>query len=75
MFHASGRSMKTQTISGQSSTQVSDRQLFGAQVVGKTLDYMNQNQNQHRMNKDYDFQTRVLGAAYTGKGTLMDDMV
>jgi hypothetical protein len=65
--------METQSTSGLGSSQASDRQIFGAQVVSKTLDYMNQ--NQHGTNKDYDFQTSVLGAAYTGKGTLMDDMI
>lgn len=52
------------------------RQTFGAQVVAKTLDYMNQNSNlSGGMNADYDFQTAVLGAAYAGKGTLADMMV
>ncbi len=63
--------METQATSDLGSSQA--RQIFGAQVVSKTLDYMNQ--NQHGTNKDYDFQTSVLGAAYTGKGTLMDDMI
>lgn len=54
----------------------SNRQVFGAQVVAKTLDYMNQNQNMSGgSNADYDFQTKVLGAAYAGKGTMVDMMV
>ena len=54
----------------------SNRQVFGAQVVTKTLDTMNQNQSMSGgTNADYDFQTSVLGAAYTGKGTMVDMMV
>ncbi|MEW5773415.1 MAG: hypothetical protein AB1916_07800 [Thermodesulfobacteriota bacterium] len=54
----------------------SSRQVFGAQVVSKTLDYMNRNQNMSGGgNADYDFQTSVLGAAYAGKGTMVDMMV
>jgi hypothetical protein len=50
----------------------SDRQVFGAQVVAKTMDYMNRNQITGETNADFDFQTKVLGAAYAGKGTMMD---
>lgn len=53
----------------------SNRQVFGAQVVAKTLDYMNQNQSMSGgASADYDFQTKVLGAAYAGKGTMVDMM-
>ena len=51
------------------STGASDKQLFGAQVVTKTLDYMNSDQN-GSTDSDYDFQKSVLGAAFTDKGTL-----
>lgn len=54
----------------------SSRQVFGAQVVAKTLGVMNQNQNMSGgADADYDFQTAVLGAAYAGKGTMLDMMV
>ena len=54
----------------------SDRQVFGAQVVAKTLDVMNRNPNSSGASgADYDFQTKVLGAAYAGKGTAVDMMV
>lgn len=54
----------------------SSRQVFGAQVVSKTLDYMNRNQSMSGGgDADYDFQTKVLGAAYAGKGTMVDMMV
>ncbi|NDV25125.1 hypothetical protein [Desulfovibrio sp. JC010] len=49
---------------------VSDKQLFGAQVVTKTLDYMNSDQFSGSTNSDYDFQKSVLSAAYSGVGTI-----
>ncbi|NCD26303.1 MAG: hypothetical protein EOL86_12035 [Deltaproteobacteria bacterium] len=65
--------METQASSGLgTSSQIWDRRTFGAAVVSTTLDYMNRNENQNRMNNSYDFQKSVLGAAYTGKGTLAD---
>lgn len=51
------------------------KQEFGAQVVSKTLDYMNSNQSSFGSNADYDFQTSVLGAAYNGSGTMLDMMI
>ncbi|WP_027720941.1 hypothetical protein [Maridesulfovibrio zosterae] len=47
-----------------------DKQLFGAQVVTKTLDYMNSNQFNSSNNSDYDFQKSVLGAKYSGVGVI-----
>ncbi len=62
-------------VTGISSTMdtapaVSDKQLFGAQVVTKTLDYMNSDQFSSSTNSDYDFQKSVLSAAYSGVGTI-----
>lgn len=62
-------------ISGLSSAaaavdSTTEKQLFGAQVVTKTLDYMNSDQNNSSNNSDYDFQKSVLGAHFTGKGAL-----
>jgi hypothetical protein len=42
------------------------KDTFGAQLVTKTLDYMNQDQNSGTTNADYDFQTKVLSAAGIG---------
>lgn len=54
----------------------SNRAVFGAQVVAKTLDTMNRNPGMSGGgNADYDFQTQVLGSAYAGKGTMVDMMV
>ncbi|CCO22109.1 hypothetical protein [Maridesulfovibrio hydrothermalis] len=50
--------------------KATDKQLFGAQVVTKTLDYMNSDQSGSSTNADYDFQKSVLSAHYMGKGTL-----
>ena len=50
---------------------------FGAQVVDKTLEYMNSNNNRFgsgSKDADYDFQTKVLSAGFTGKGTTIDIM-
>lgn len=47
-----------------------DKQLFGAQVVTKTLDYMNSDQFSSSNNNDYDFQKDVLGAHYSGVGAI-----
>lgn len=53
-----------------------DSQTFGAQVVTKTLDYMNSDtQFGSSQNADYDFQKSVLSAAYTGKGGFANLMV
>lgn len=43
-----------------------DAQTFGAQVVTKTLDYMNQHQSSGQSNSNYDFQKSVLGAWASG---------
>ena len=57
------------------------RDIVGAEIITKTLDYM----NSARIggfgygasvgisnNADYNFQTSVLNAAYSGKGTFVD---
>lgn len=51
-----------------------DSQTFGAQVVTKTLDYMNSGDSfgGNSASADYDFQTSVLSAAYGGSGGLFD---
>lgn len=60
--------MDEMTASVASLAIASDRQVFGAQVVAKTLDYMNQNHGSSSgQNADYDFQKSVLGAAYGSK--------
>lgn len=64
-------------ISGISSTastvdKATERQLFGAQVVSKTLDYMNSDQSYSSTSSDYDFQKSVLGPAYSGVGFITD---
>ena len=48
------------TSSGSTSS-ISDKQTFGAQVVSATLDKMNQN-GFGQTNSDYDFQKSVLSA-------------
>jgi hypothetical protein len=67
--------MNSAGISGLGSAQAFDRQTFGAAVVGKTLDTMNQNQNRHQTNSTYQFQKDVLMPAYTGQGTILDSIV
>lgn len=50
-----------------------EKQSFNAQLVSKTLDYMNMGSGMGAMsskNADYDFQTNVLSAAFTGKGAI-----
>ena len=46
-----------------------DKQTFGASVVTRTLDFMNQ-QDGFGSNADYEFQKDVLGAAMLGKGAV-----
>jgi hypothetical protein len=55
------------------------RDAMGAQVITKTLDYMNSAGSLGygssvgiSNNVDYNFQTSVLNAAYSGKGTIVD---
>ena len=53
----------------------SDRQVFGAQVVSKTLDYMNSGSTRSVgsvMSQTYDFSKDVLGAYMAGRGTIAD---
>ncbi|WP_027180080.1 hypothetical protein [Maridesulfovibrio bastinii] len=59
--------------SSVSTTTASDKQTFGAQVVTKTLDYMNSDSgNSGSTNSDYDFQKSVLGSHYSGLGAIAD---
>lgn len=48
-----------------------DRETFGAQVVAKTIDYMNTTPN-GSLDSDYDFQKSVLSAAFTPSGDIID---
>ncbi|MCM0756239.1 hypothetical protein M7784_13445 [Desulfovibrio aminophilus] len=54
-------------MAGSQSAAKADRQLFGAAVVEKTLDYMNSGSSgTGSLNADYDFQKSVLGGWATG---------
>lgn len=56
--------------------QSMSKETFGAQVVTKTLDYLNENNNSSgSTNADYDFQKSVLQAAITGESTAIDKLV
>ena len=55
------------------------RDAMGAQIITKTLDYMNSTGGLGygspvgiSNNADYNFQTSVLNAPYSGKGTFVD---
>ena len=58
------------------------RDITGAQIITKTLDYMNSaslgglgygsSVGIFNNNADYNFQTSVLNAAYSGKGTFVN---
>ncbi|WP_432737725.1 hypothetical protein [Maridesulfovibrio sp. FT414] len=58
------------TTAASAVDKATEKQLFGAQVVTKTLDYMNSQQSGSSTNSDYDFQKSVLGAAYSGVGAI-----
>ena len=58
---------------GSGELQSFSADTFGAQVVTKTLDYMNDDP-MGGQNSDYDFQKSVLSAVYTGAGTILDDL-
>ena len=58
---------------GGAGLQTFDKDTFGAQVVTKTLDYMNASPSGSQ-NSDYDFQKSVLSAVYTGTGTILDNL-
>lgn len=70
-------SMDSAGFAMASATAAMNSQTFGAQVVSKTLDYMNSGSGAGMSSQaaDYDFQTSVLSAAYTGKGSLANNMV
>jgi len=57
------------TIGGGLTFAPVDKQTFGASVVTRTLDFMNQ-QDGFGSNADYEFQKDVLGAAMLGKGAV-----
>lgn len=69
---ASGGSGAAESSSASSTAQ--DRTTFGAAVVSKTLDYMNGPAfgTSGAARSDYDFQKQVLGAYYSGRGTILD---
>ncbi|MFW5730423.1 MAG: hypothetical protein ACOCV7_02135 [Desulfonatronovibrionaceae bacterium] len=52
----------------QQAEEKASKQMFGAQVVEKTLDYMNSSNG--TTDADYDFQKSVLGS-YTANSTLI----
>ena len=54
----------------------SSKQLFGAQVVKATLDYMNADSHgQSGKSADYDFQTKVLEGGFALKGNMISNKV
>ncbi|WP_232034855.1 hypothetical protein [Desulfovibrio ferrophilus] len=55
-------------------SMAADKETFGAQVVTKTLDYMNSSPSSGSTSANYDFQKSVLSAVYTGTGTLLDSV-
>jgi hypothetical protein len=59
--------MDIASASGTASLAASmQKDTFGAQLVTKTLDYMNQDTVTGATNADYDFQSKVLSAAGIG---------
>lgn len=66
-------SMSTASVAALATA--SDRQVFGAQVVTKTLDYMNSGSMKGSgggMSHAYEFSKDVLGAYMTGRGIIAD---
>lgn len=48
-------------------------ETMGAEIISKTLNAVNQlGSNANNTNSDFDFQTKVLQAAATGKGLQLD---
>lgn len=94
--------MDIQGIAGNAS-QLYDRKVFGAAIVGKTIEYLhgtsspadkafdketfdaalvtqtidtlNKNEERSKDHTTYTFQKDVLMPAYTGQGTILDNMV
>jgi len=59
-----------------SMANAASKQLFGAQVVKATLDYMNADSHgQSGKNADYDFQTRVLEGGFALKGNMVSNKI
>lgn len=76
-FGAAVVSATLDTMNGvsQASAAPFDKQTFGAAVVDKTLDYMNSGNSGGGMDAaSYDFQTSVLGAAYSPVGNVLDSI-
>ena len=64
-------------VSGASGLSIAaSKQLFGAQVVKKTLDIMNTDRfDSTRKNPDYDFQTKVLEGGFALKGNMVSNKI
>lgn len=58
---------------GNGELQALGKDTFGAQVVTKTLDMMNEGPSPSG-DSSYDFQKSVLSAVYTGTGTILDNL-
>lgn len=76
-----GASVVSGTLDAMNGTRsnkipVTDKASFGAAVVSTTLDYMNSpkpgTSKPSDMNNTYDLNQSVLGAAYSGIGTIVD---
>lgn len=52
----------------------SAKATFGAEVVTKTLDYMNQSQT-GGMSQDYEFQKDVLSSVFASSGKIINELV
>lgn len=69
---AVANAFRTRANRGRAAASAIDKETFGAQVVSKTLDVMNSGNAASA--SDYQFQKDVLNAAYTGQGTIIDEL-
>lgn len=63
-------SMTSTPTESMQATRGTDPQTVNAQIVSNTLNALNE--SSQAQSTDFQFQTQVLGAAYTGKGSIVD---
>jgi hypothetical protein len=65
---------KTQVTAWATNAVMAQKQNIGSEVIQKTLDTLATQPVKPSADADYDFQTKVLGAAYGSRGTVIDSM-
>ena len=66
---------KAQVTAWATNAVMTHKENIGSAVIQKTLDTLSTQPVNQSHDVDHDFQTKVLDAAYSGRGTVIDSMV